>query len=279
EEAQSITIGSRNSPLAMAQAHIVHDALEQAQQHPKERKFDPEQAFAPQALHRFRISGVATKGDKILDVALAKIGDKGLFTKELEVALMHGDVSLVQHSLKDLETVMPADLALGAVLKREDKRDALVSAAANKFKSLADLPKGATVGTSSLRRRAQLAAARPDLHIVDVRGNLNTRIAKLLGVHETSRVKYDALVLAAAGLVRLPNAKDVLRDVHIAPIDPQVMVPAVSQGAIGVQVRARDWGTQRLVQLAEDQETRAACDHERTFLRDIQGGCQVPVAV
>ncbi|KAI9164656.1 Uroporphyrinogen decarboxylase in heme biosynthesis [Blastocladiella emersonii ATCC 22665] len=281
EEAQTIVLGSRNSPLAMAQAEIVHKALVAHQAAAAERTPAPSatSGWNPQPAHRFRIDGVMTKGDKILDVALAKIGDKGLFTKELEVALQSGAVALVQHSLKDLETTQPPALALGAVLAREDKRDALVSRAGHAY-TIESLPSGATVGTSSLRRRAQLAAARPDLRIIDVRGNLNTRIAKLLGTHAaTADVHYDAIVLAVAGLARLPNATEALAGVHVQPIDPAVMVPAVSQGAIGVQIRARDAGMHRLVKAIEDAETRLTCDHERDFLRAIQGGCQVPVAV
>ncbi|KAJ3376289.1 hypothetical protein GGF31_000356 [Allomyces arbusculus] len=292
DEAQTVVIGSRNSPLAMAQAHMVQAALEragveQAERHATALAQSSNPGWSPAPKHRFRIDGVATKGDKILDVALAKIGSRGLFTKELEWSLMRGRVHLVQHSLKDLETRQPAGLALAAVLKRADRRDALVSRAEHKY-TLATLPKGATVGTSSLRRRAQLAAVRPDLKIIDVRGNLNTRIAKLLGTHApTANVRYDALVLAMAGLERVPESGALLAACHVQALSPTpgakaepIFVPSTSQGAIGVQVRARDRGVRRLLRVGVDHTaTRAAIAHERAMLAAVEGGCQVPVAV
>ncbi|KAI9219916.1 Uroporphyrinogen decarboxylase-domain-containing protein [Blastocladiella britannica] len=281
EEAQTIVQGSRNSPLAMAQARLVEKALATAPHAEKLRAVATAQSgwAPPSSAHRFRIDGVATKGDKVLDVALAKIGDKGLFTKELEVSLLAGDVAFVQHSLKDLETELPAALTLASVLPREDRRDALVSRSGHKY-TLATLPKGATVGSSSLRRRAQIAAARPDIHIVDIRGNLNTRLAKLLGEHAATKTQaYDAIVLAVAGLKRLPGAESLLARVHVEPVAESQLVPAVSQGAVGVQTRAVDLGLVRLARGAQHGPTRVACDHERAFLRAVQGGCQVPVAV
>ncbi|KAL7750783.1 Uroporphyrinogen decarboxylase in heme biosynthesis [Sorochytrium milnesiophthora] len=252
EEAQKVVIGSRNSPLAMAQAEIVLRELK---------------TVAPQ--HRFEIIGVATKGDKILDVPLAKIGDKGLFTKELEWGLLRGDVDIVQHSLKDLETTLPDELTLGSVLKRDDHRDSLVSASSKRY-TLKSLPHGARVGTSSLRRISQIRCLRPDLDVRNIRGNLNTRLTKLLNGDE-----YDAILLAMAGIRRLDTSAF---DIHVEPLDETVFVPAVSQGAIGIETRADDLGVLHLVRAIEDRWTRKTCDEERAFLRTIQGGCQVPVA-
>jgi uroporphyrinogen decarboxylase len=262
EEAQTITIGSRNSPLAMAQAEITKRELQNCNS---------------QDAHNFRIDGVMTKGDKVLDVALSKIGDKGLFTKELEVSLQSGEVAIVQHSLKDLETSQPIGLILGATLKRGDRRDALISRKGDMF-TLDSLPIGATVGTSSLRRRAQLLSLRPDLRIEDVRGNLNTRIMKLLGKHPQTSDHYDAIVLAMAGIERLSSSNEGALDsgIHVEPLSACIFVPAVSQGAIGIQSRCRDYGIHRILQAVNDLDTQTETFHERSFLRTLEGGCQVP---
>ncbi|KAI9143088.1 Uroporphyrinogen decarboxylase-domain-containing protein [Paraphysoderma sedebokerense] len=278
DEAQTIYIGSRNSPLAMAQAIEVQKAL--SSRYPN---------------HRFKIIGVSTKGDKILDVPLAKIGDKGLFTKELEVSLLRNEVDIVQHSLKDLETTLPDGLCLSAITKREDRRDALVSLRGNAY-TLESLPKGAKVGTSSLRRVAQLKMLRSDVEVVNVRGNLNTRLRKLMGINPTSDgtpQHYDALLLACAGLNRLlpsllsesefndPSPTPSLQSFkfHIQPLPSAKFVPAVSQGALGIETRLSDLGINRLLKTIDDEETRICCTHEREFLKTVMGGCQVPVGV
>ncbi len=215
---------------------------------------------------------IETKGDKILDVPLAEIGDKGLFTQELDAALLSGDIQLAVHSLKDLPTSLPRGLELAAVLSRTDPSDAFV--AHPDFRgSLADLPDGATIGTSSLRRQAQLLAWRPDLQIVPVRGNVPTRIAKL----DTTDLRtggWHGLILATAGLMRLS-----LEDRITERINHDVMLPAVSQGALGVVTAGGDQAATDLIRkLLDDPEVRATVTAERALLRRLEGGCQVPVA-
>lgn len=235
-----LTIGSRGSQLALWQAKWIAARL-------AERG------------HETRIEIIKTTGDKITDVPLAKVGTKGLFTKEIEEALLDGRIDLAIHSLKDLPTEVPAGLALAAVPEREDPRDALVGA------RLRDLTAGAKVGTSSLRRAAQLRLARPDLLIESVRGNLDTRVRKL------DEGRYRAIVLAAAGLTRLGWAH------RIAEIlSPDVMCPAVGQGALAVETRVE--GAARDVCAALDHAaTRAAVTAERAVLAALGGGCQVPI--
>ena len=245
-DAAVVRIGTRGSELAVWQAnevirllHVTHPGV--AVEH---------QIFR-------------TVGDKVIGTPLSKIGDKGLFTRELEDALIAGVIDMAVHSLKDLPTSLPGLLALGAVIEREDPRDALV---APRGTSLATLKAGARVGTSSLRRRAQLLARRPDFRVLDVRGNLPTRLAKL------ERGEYDALVLAHAGLIRLGRAEAVAE-----VIDSAVLVPAVGQGALGVEIRAHDPQTAALLSELDHLPTRLATASERAFLGRLEGGCQVPV--
>jgi len=235
-----LTIASRGSQLALWQARWVSESLT--------------------ALgHECRIQIIKTTGDKITDVPLAQVGGKGLFTKEIEEALLDGRADLAVHSLKDLPTELPAGLALAAVPEREDPHDAVVG------RKLADLPTGATVGTSSLRRAAQLRRLRPDLAIESIRGNLDTRLRKL------DEGRYDAIVLAAAGLKRLGW------EARIAEILPdEVMCPAVGQGALAVETRAGGAGWDACAAL-DHAATHSAVAAERAFLRALGGGCQVPI--
>lgn len=243
----TLRIGTRSSALAMAQA---------------------EQVQAMLAAHGVAAELVTytTIGDRILDRPLAAIGEKGLFTKELEDDLLGRGTDCAVHSLKDLPTEMPAGLVLGALLPREDPRDALVLPNAAKAAGLGDIPTGATVGTSSLRRRAQLKAARPDLHVVDLRGNVGTRLRKVDdGV-------VDAAILAAAGLHRLG-----LRDRIAAYLEPPHWLSAAGQGAIAVQVRAGDGTVGPIVARLNDAATWQTVSAERAFLAALEGGCQVPI--
>jgi hydroxymethylbilane synthase len=235
-----LVIGSRGSQLALWQANWVRAQLE---------------AIG----HSCRIEIIKTTGDRITGVPLAKVGTKGLFTKEIEEALLAGRIDLAVHSLKDLPTALPAGLCLAAIPPREDARDALVG------RRLTDLAAGARVGTSSLRRVAQLRAARPDLVIESVRGNLDTRLRKL------AEGQYDALVVAAAGLRRL-GWQD-----RIAEILPEeLMCPAVGQGALAVETREGSRAAEVCARL-DDARTRAAVEAERAVLESLGGGCQVPI--
>ncbi len=235
-----LVIASRGSQLALWQAHWVQGRLA--------------------ALgHESRIEIIKTTGDKITDVPLAKVGTKGLFTKEIEEALLDGRADLAVHSLKDLPTELPAGLVLAAVPAREDPRDAIVG------KRLTELPAGARVGTSSLRRSAQLKKLRPDLTIEPVRGNLDTRLRKL------DEGQYDAIVLAAAGLRRLGWADRIAET-----LGPDVMCSAVGQGALAIETRASGVGFDACRAL-DDAETHAAVVAERGVLGSLGGGCQVPI--
>ena len=208
---------------------------------------------------------LTTKGDRILDAPLAKIGGKGLFTKELEQAMLDGAVDLAVHSLKDMPTEVPDGLVIGAITTRLDPGDAFVSA---HYATVEDLPVGARVGTSSLRRRAQLLAVRPDLTICDLRGNVNTRLAKL------DAREFDAIVLAAAGLKRLGFER------RIRSILPRsVMLPAVGQGALAIECRAGDAAILSAIEFLRDAGMTTAAQAERAFLRRVEGGCQIPVGV
>jgi hydroxymethylbilane synthase len=207
---------------------------------------------------------MSTLGDRVLDVPLARIGDKGLFTRELEDSLRSGAIDLAVHSLKDLPTSDADGLAVGAVLEREDARDALVSPTGL---TLQTLPEGAVIGTSSLRRRAQLLALRPDLRIEDLRGNVPTRIAKV------ERGDYDAAVMAHAGLLRLGLTT------HVTwPFAPDEMLPAVGQGALAVQCRRGDAALGHVLAALDHRDTRLATAAERALLAALDGGCQVPIA-
>ncbi len=247
-------IGTRASKLALWQANHVADRLRAAG-------------------HDAEIVTFSTKGDRILDVPLAEIGDKGLFTQELDRALLDGAIHLAVHSLKDLPTTLPGGLVLAAVTEREEPWDAFV-AHPDFGGNLADLPEGATLATSSLRRQAQLKAWRPDLRTVPVRGNVPTRLAKLDASGTPGEGGWHGAILAAAGLIRL-GLDDRIRE----RIGPDVMLPAVSQGALGIVCAERDDETLSTVTATlADAATTAATTAERALLRTLEGGCQVPVA-
>ena len=214
------------------------------------------------------IEAMATQGDKILDVALAKIGDKGLFTKELEAQMLVNRADIAVHSLKDLPTNLPEGLMLGCVTEREDPADALVMHAKNKDLTLATLPEGAVVGTSSLRRLAQLRHHYPHLTFKDVRGNVITRLEKL------DSGQFDCLILAAAGLGRL-GLGDRIHEL----IDPSISLHAVGQGALGIECRDGDAAVLEQIKVLEHRPTALRCLAERAFLRTLEGGCQVPIGV
>jgi len=213
------------------------------------------------------IKVISTKGDRVLDVSLPKLGEqgKGLFTKELEDAILERRVDLAVHSLKDLPTELPAGLHIGAICEREDVRDALV--ARDSIRSFNELPDRAVIGTSSLRRQAQLRAARHDLVIEPVRGNVDTRLRKL------GEGQFDAIVLAAAGLYRLGHADRITE--HLSE---DLMLPAVGQGALAIESRADDDEVNAIVRTLDHESTRLACTAERALLKGLGGGCLVPIA-
>jgi len=249
--ARTIRIGSRKSQLALVQTYWVQEQLQ---------KSFPEMSF--------EVHTMSTHGDKILDVALAKIGDKGLFTKELEVGMLNQEIDFAVHSLKDLPTRLPEGLVLAAITERENPADALVLHEKHKGKQIDTLPEGAVIGTSSLRRLAQLRHHFPHLQFKDVRGNLNTRMAKL------DAGEYDALILAVAGLQRLGMGDRVHQ---ILP--KEISLHAVGQGALGIECRGDDAELLSLLKAIEHPETRDRCLAERSFLRELEGGCQVPIGV
>jgi hydroxymethylbilane synthase len=214
------------------------------------------------------IEAMATKGDKILDVALAKIGDKGLFTKELEAQMLVDQADIAVHSLKDLPTNLPEGLMLGCITEREDPADALVVHAKHQDRNLASLPEGSVVGTSSLRRLAQLRHHYPQLLFKDVRGNVITRLEKL------DAGNYDCLILAAAGLGRL-GLGDRIHEL----LDPSICLHAVGQGALGIECREGDEAVLAQIRVLEHLPTARRCLAERAFLRELEGGCQVPIGV
>ncbi len=236
-----LTIGSRGSKLALWQARWVAGRLEELG-------------------YRTRIEIIKTTGDKITDVALSKVGGKGLFTKEIEEALLARSIDLAVHSMKDVPTELPAGLTLGAVSAREDPRDAVAG------RPLAELPAGAKVGTSSLRRAAQLRLLRPDLAVENIRGNVDTRLRKL------DDGRYDAVILACAGLKRLGLEARIAE-----PLPVDVMIPAVGQGALGIEIRDEDGPAAEACRRLDDPPTRTAVLAERAFLAALGGGCQVPV--
>jgi hydroxymethylbilane synthase len=248
---RTIRIGSRKSQLALVQTYWVQ---EQLQKHFPERQFE--------------VETMSTQGDKILDVALAKIGDKGLFTKELEVGMLEESVDLAVHSLKDLPTKLPDGLVLGCVTERVNPADALVVNAQHQDKQLDSLPEGAIIGTSSLRRLAQLRHYYPHLTFKDVRGNVNTRLGKL------DAGEYDGIILAVAGLQRLGMGD---RIHQVIPSD--ISLHAVGQGALGIECRANDAEVLEILKVLEDIPSRDRCLAERAFLRELEGGCQVPIGV
>jgi hydroxymethylbilane synthase len=245
-EQRLLTIATRESRLALWQAEHVRDLLA--------ARFGLE----------VKLLGMTTRGDQILDRTLSKVGGKGLFVKELETALAQGHADVAVHSLKDVPMDLPPAFALAAVLEREDPRDALVSP---HHASLADLPQGARVGTSSLRRVSQLAAQRPDLRIEPLRGNLDTRLRKL------DEGQYDAIVLAAAGLVRLGLAERIR-----TRFEPTQMLPAAGQGALAIEVRADDESLREALAMLTHQPTWLAVHAERAVSRGLGGSCSMPLA-
>lgn len=242
-----VIIGSRGSDLALWQANFIKSELEK-----KDKTISVE------------IEIIHTKGDKVLDIALSKIGDKSLFTKELETALLRGKIDLAVHSLKDLQTELPAGLKLAAVTKRHNPGDVLI--ARKKGTTIKNLKVGATVATGSLRRKTQLMHLRPDINIVDLRGNVPTRIKKFLDS------KWDAIILARAGVERLKLNK------YISSfISTHLLLPAVGQGALGIEINNKKSFVEKLLKLIHDENTYSAVLAERSLLRTLEGGCQVPI--
>lgn len=241
-----IVIGSRGSKLALIQSEGVKKRLEE---------LSPQTEFSIEIIH--------TKGDKITDVALSRIGGKGLFTKELEVALEQGRIDMAVHSLKDLPTELPRGLTLGAVPAREDPHDLLISR--NGCRGLRQLPQGGKIGTSSLRRKAQVLALRPDLQVVDLRGNLDTRLRKL------ESLGLDAIIVARAGVLRMGALED-----SYYTIPYEEITPAVGQGALAIECREDD-EVQGLLKAIDHPPTRWAVEAERALLLELEGGCQVPI--
>ena len=239
-----LRIGSRGSQLALWQAHHISTLL-------RERGYEVE------------LEIIKTTGDKITDVALAKVGTKGMFTKEIEEALADDRIDLAVHSLKDLPTELSPGFEIAAITRRENPRDVFCS---SKYQNIEDLPRRARVGTSSLRRQAQLKAVRPDLDIYPLRGNVDTRLRKL------EAGEYDAIILAAAGLNRLGKT-ELVRQV----ISAQIMCPAAGQGALGIEIRAGDAITRQQLLFLEDAAARATTTCERALLNKLGGGCQVPI--
>lgn len=244
---QTLRIATRKSPLAMWQAEHVSSLLRQA--HP-----DLE----------IELVGMSTQGDKILDTPLAKIGGKGLFVKELEQGMLDGEADIAVHSMKDVPVDLPEGLHLAVILEREDPRDAFVS---NLYKSLDELPEGAVVGTSSLRRQCQLVDRRPDLKIAPLRGNVNTRLRKL------DEGNFDAIILATAGLKRLG-----FDDRITSCIETEQSLPACGQGAIGIECRVDDERVNALIATLNDTDTAFCVTAERAMNTRLMGGCQVPIA-
>jgi len=242
-----VVIGTRGSDLALWQAEYVRKSL---------------QAAFPEI--EFEVKIIRTTGDDVVDVSLSKIGDKGLFTRQIEAELLAGDIDLAVHSLKDLQTEQPEGLTIGAVCKREKPNDVLIS---RDGMTLDTLPQAAKAATGSLRRRSQLLAYRPDLQIFDIRGNLNTRFRKF------DESDLDAMILAYAGVERLGMAE---RISQLIPTD--ILVPAVGQGSVAVEIRTSDEDVAAVVSRLDHAETRACITAERALLRRLEGGCQVPIA-
>jgi len=244
---KKVIIGTRGSKLALWQAEWVRAQL---------MELDPSL--------RVELEKIKTTGDKILDVPLAKVGGKGLFVKEIEEAMLRGEIDLAVHSMKDVPTLLPGGLHIGAVLKREDPRDAFISLTAPSFRGLKP---GARVGTSSLRRSCQLKGLRPDIEIVSLRGNLDTRLRKL------EEGQFDAIILAAAGVRRLGFEKRITETLPV-----ETSLPAIAQGAVGIECRVDDGPMNRLIGPLRHQETEICVRAERAALKKLEGGCQVPIA-
>lgn len=242
---EKVVLGTRGSVLALWQANLVAQRIKTL------FGIDVE------------IKKIKTKGDKILDSPLARIGGKGLFVKEIEMALERKEIDLAVHSMKDVPTELPQGLVIGAVLEREDPRDALIS---RRGEGLFSLPKGAVVGTSSLRRKAQIWSKRADLKLIDLRGNLDTRLRKL------EEGQFEAMIVAFAGVKRLGRAERVTE-----VFKPEVMLPAVGQGAIAVEIREDDERMREIASQLDHEPTRRAVFSERALMRALEGGCQVPI--
>lgn len=247
-----LIIGSRGSKLALWQAEWVRERLGQTHPHTQ-----------------VAIEIIKTSGDVMKEAPLAQIGGQGVFTKELESALLSKRIDLAVHSLKDLPTIVPNGLTIAAITAREDARDALVLQSGRDLErpSIRNLPEGSVVGTSSPRRLAQLKHLRPDLSVKELRGNVDTRLRKL------DAGEYDAVILASAGLLRLGLGKRIS-----APVEIEEMLPAVGQGALAIETRKDEMELINLLAALEDKETRAACTAERALLRSLGGGCQLPIA-
>ncbi|MFE8696907.1 hydroxymethylbilane synthase [Cytobacillus sp. FJAT-53684] len=245
---RKVIVGSRRSKLALTQTNWVINQL---------KALDPS--------FDFEVKEIVTKGDRILDVTLSKVGGKGLFVKEIEQAMLDKEIDMAVHSMKDMPAVLPEGLVIGCIPEREDHRDALISKGHIPFDQLKS---GSIIGTSSLRRGAQLLARRPDIEIKWIRGNVETRLAKL----ETE--EYDAIILAAAGLSRLGWASDVVTEF----LDPDICLPAIGQGALSIECRGNDDELLDLLKKFTCEETSVTVRAERAFLHKMEGGCQVPIA-
>jgi hydroxymethylbilane synthase len=243
---QVIRLGSRGSKLALWQAEFIQFEIER------------------RTGRKVEITRIKTTGDMILDVPLARVGGKGLFVKEIEEALLSGVIDLAVHSMKDVPTELPDRLAIVAITRREDPRDAFLSV---KYRKFEELPPGAKLGTSSLRRQTQLLGLRPDLSVETLRGNLDTRIRKM------EEGRYDAIILAAAGLRRLGWEAKITEY-----ISEEMSLPAIGQGALGIEIRVDDRDTREAVSFLNDRDTAFAVRAERGFLKRLEGGCQVPIA-
>ncbi len=244
---KTLKIATRNSPLALWQAEHVKQQL----------------------IHLYpdlnvELVSMTTEGDRFLDAPLVAVGGKGLFIKELEQALLNGEADIAVHSMKDVTIDLPDELAMPVILKREDVRDVFIS---NNYKQIEDLPDGAVLGTSSLRRQSQVKALRPEIELKDLRGNVGTRLRKL------DDGEYDAIMLAAAGIIRLG-----LKERITQLIPESVLLPAIGQGAIGIECRADDTDVHELIAPLNDRETSLCVETERAFSRRLFGGCQLPIA-
>ena len=244
---KTLKIATRNSPLALWQA-----------EHVKQQLIDLHPELNVELL------SMTTEGDRFLDAPLIAVGGKGLFIKELEQALLNGEADIAVHSMKDVTIDLPDELAMPVILKREDVRDVFIS---NSYKQIEDLPDGAVLGTSSLRRQSQVKALRPEIELKDLRGNVGTRLRKL------DNGEYDAIMLAAAGIIRLG-----LKERITQLIPESVLLPAIGQGAIGIECRAGDTDVHELITPLNDYETSLCVETERAFSRRLFGGCQLPIA-
>lgn len=244
---RKIIVGSRRSNLALTQTKWVIEQLKKAG-----------------AKNEFEIKEIVTKGDRILDVTLSKVGGKGLFVKEIEQAMFDKKIDFAVHSMKDMPAVLPEGLVISSIPVREDYRDAFIS---KRNLKLAELPAGAIIGTSSLRRGAQILAARPDLEIKWIRGNIETRLRKL------NEEAYDAIILAVSGMKRVGMDEALITEY----LEPEVCVPAVGQGALAIECRKDDAELREILNLINDEVTTKTVTAERTFLNLLEGGCQVPI--